>query len=76
MVAGVSPALSNLIEERCDQTPPPASRRPTFFDHIVRSDESYSEKWEYVCQNGVRTDFVKEAEDWPYKGESVLIDRV
>ena len=25
-----------------------------FFDHLLRSDESYSEKWEYVRQNPVR----------------------
>ena len=49
--------------------------QPTFFDHILRSDESYSEKWEYVCQNPVRAGLVKQSEDWKYQGEVVLIDR-
>jgi REP element-mobilizing transposase RayT len=46
-----------------------------FFDHLVRHDESYGEKWEYVRQNPVRAGLVKRAEDWPYRGEVVAIDR-
>jgi hypothetical protein len=49
--------------------------QPSFFDHILRNDESYSEKWEYVCQNPVRAGLVKEPDDWQYQGEVVLIDR-
>jgi putative transposase len=49
--------------------------QPGFFDHILRSDESYSEKWNYVRDNPVRAGLVKAAEDWPYQGEVVLIDR-
>jgi REP element-mobilizing transposase RayT len=49
--------------------------QPTFFDHILRSDESYSEKWEYIYQNPVRAGLVKEADEWRYQGEVVLIDR-
>ena len=47
----------------------------TFFDHVLRSDESYSEKWEYIHQNPVRAGLVKESDDWPYQGEPVEIDR-
>jgi REP element-mobilizing transposase RayT len=46
-----------------------------FFDHIVRSDESYSQKWNYVRENPVRAGLVKSAEDWPYHGEIVDIHR-
>src|SRR5262249_47742285 len=28
--------------------------QPGFFDHILRSDESYGEKWNYVRENPVR----------------------
>jgi REP element-mobilizing transposase RayT len=49
--------------------------QPTFFDHILRSDESYSEKWEYIYQNPVRAGLVKEADEWRYQGEVALIDR-
>jgi putative transposase len=47
-----------------------------FFDHILRNDESMSEKWDYVVQNPVRAGLVNCAEDWPYQGEIVSIDRV
>ena len=47
-----------------------------FFDHLVRNLESYAEKWEYVRQNPVRAGLVSRAEDWPYQGEIVIIDRV
>ena len=28
--------------------------QPGFFDHVLRNDESYSQKWEYVRENPVR----------------------
>jgi putative transposase len=49
--------------------------QPTFFDHILRSDESYAEKWQYIRQNPVRAGLVKQSDDWQYQGEGVLIDR-
>jgi hydroxymethylpyrimidine kinase/phosphomethylpyrimidine kinase len=39
-----------------------------FFDHVLRSHESYSEKWNYVEQNPVRAGLVDRAEDWSYLG--------
>ena len=49
--------------------------QPGFFDHVLRNDESYDQKWEYVRENPVRARLVARAEDWPYQGEFVLIDR-
>lgn len=43
--------------------------QPEFFDHVLRSSESYSEKWDYVRQNPVRAQLVKGANDWPWQGE-------
>ena len=40
-----------------------------FFDHVLRSEESESEKWEYIRQNPVRAGLVQAPEDWPYAGE-------
>jgi len=40
-----------------------------FFDHVLRSSESYEEKWHYLWQNPVRAGLVNKAEDWPYQGE-------
>jgi len=39
-----------------------------FFDHLLRSGESYSEKWEYVRHNPVRAGLVARPEDWPFQG--------
>jgi putative transposase len=39
-----------------------------FFDHLLRSEESYTEKWHYVQNNPVRAGLVKEVEAWPYWG--------
>ena len=40
-----------------------------YFDHVLRSEESFRQKWEYVRQNPVRAGLVKRSEDWPYQGE-------
>ncbi|HTS19147.1 MAG TPA: transposase [Verrucomicrobiae bacterium] len=40
-----------------------------FFDHALRSGESYEEKWQYVIQNPVRARLVNKPEEWPYQGE-------
>jgi putative transposase len=37
-----------------------------FFDHLIRSAESYDQKWEYVRNNPVRAGLVKDADDWEY----------
>jgi len=44
-----------------------------FFDHLLRSPDSYSEKWEYVRRNAVRAGLVEHADDWPYQGRIVPI---
>jgi len=40
-----------------------------FFDHVLRSSESESEKWDYVRRNPERAGLVKNADDWPFAGE-------
>lgn len=46
-----------------------------FFDHVMRNAESYSHKWQYVCENPVRAGLVKASQDWPFCGEIVEIMR-
>lgn len=46
---------------------PPIWQRE-FFDHLLRSDESYSEKWNYVWNNPVRAGFVSAPDEWAYYG--------
>ena len=40
-----------------------------FFDHILRSSDSYSQKWDYVKENPVRAGLVKSSDEWPWQGE-------
>jgi putative transposase len=49
--------------------------QPGFFDHVLRNDESYGEKWKYVQENPVRAGLVMRVDEWPYQGEFVVIDR-
>jgi len=43
--------------------------REEFFDHVLRSSESYSQKWDYVKENPVRAALVKSSDEWPWQGE-------
>jgi putative transposase len=36
------------------------------FDHLLRSDESAQQKWDYMRENPVRAGLVLRPEDWPY----------
>ena len=46
-----------------------------FFDHLLRSDESYGSKWTYVRENPVRAGLAQSPADWPYAGEITPIMR-
>jgi REP element-mobilizing transposase RayT len=46
-----------------------------FFDHLVRNGESYAQKWHYVQQNPVRAGLVASADQWPFHGEVILIEK-
>lgn len=48
---------------------PPPHWQKGFFDHVMRSEETYHEKWLYVQQNPVRAGLVEKASDWPFQGE-------
>ncbi len=41
--------------------------RRDFFDHRLRSDESFDEKAAYILQNPMRAGLVERIEDWPYQ---------
>ncbi len=44
------------------------------FDHLLRSEESYSEKWWYVRENPVKAGLVAKAEDWEFAGEPFQLE--
>ena len=58
-----------------EQAPEPLWQRG-FFDHVLRSEESYAQKWAYVRDNPIRAGLVKRGDDWPYAGEIIVIDRL
>ena len=52
---------------------PPIWQRE-FFDHVLRSGESYASKWAYVRDNPVRAGLAGRWEDWPYAGEIDVLE--
>jgi putative transposase len=69
-VAAWAKSLKNTISKilRLNAVPAPHWQK-AFFDHVLRSGESYSEKWNYVRNNPVRAGLAQKAEDWPFAGE-------
>jgi len=45
-----------------------------FFDHVIRSQESYEQKSLYVRDNPIRAGLVRNADDWPYAGDISQFD--
>lgn len=44
-----------------------------FFDHVLRTTESYAQKWDYVQMNPVRAGLCAHRDEWPFQGEIVPI---
>ncbi len=40
-----------------------------FSDHVLRSSESYGQKWDYLRENPVRARLVESSDEWPWQGE-------
>jgi putative transposase len=75
--------LKQCLEKAAAPPAPPAGRRLQkpfwqcgFFDHVLRNEESCAQKWEYIRENPFRAGFVTDADDWPYAGEIITIDRI
>lgn len=62
-------SLKNTLSKvlRAVGTPAPHWQKG-FFDHLLRSHDSYDQKWEYVIENPVRAGLVARPADWPYHG--------
>jgi len=74
-LAGWVRALKAVLgKELLRQGHPKPHWQEGFFDHLLRSDESYGGKWEYVRQNPVRKGLCARAEDWPYQGEVTALE--
>ena len=75
MLSAGMKSLKNMASKalRLNGIPPPHWQK-TFFDHLVRSSESYSEKWSYVRENPVRAGLVSKNEDWAFMGEIFALE--
>ena len=75
MLAEWTKSLKNALSKtlRSEKVPPPHFQKG-FFDHLLRSAESYSAKWNYVRDNPVRAGLVKSWEDWPFHGEVFALE--
>jgi len=65
-VKGLKAVIARHLKSR--QIPGPYWQKG-FFDHVMRSSESYGQKWLYVRENPVRAGLVRMWSDWPYQGE-------
>jgi REP element-mobilizing transposase RayT len=45
-----------------------------FFDHVLRSRESDSQKWRYIVENSMRKQLAAALDDWPYQGEICVLE--
>jgi hypothetical protein len=68
-IAGMSAVIGAAACEKPATSATTALWQREFFDHVLRSGESYSEKWHYVFDNPVRAGLVSSAEEWKYAGE-------
>jgi len=63
-------SLKNFLSKMLRATGCPAPHwQKGFFEHVMRSADSYAEKWEYVRANPVRAGLVASVEQWSYQGE-------
>ena len=63
-------SLKNTLSKTLREMGKPAPHwQDGFFDHVLRSSESYGQKWLYSRENPVRSGLVSRPMDWPYQGE-------
>ncbi len=69
-INGVSARKINLLLDRHGPV-----WQEEFFDHVLRSNDSFEEKADYICQNPVREGLVKAESEyrWLWRGKLPLI---
>src|SRR5438034_10316940 len=66
--------IGGLKRAMCVALKWPRLWQPGFFDHTLRSDESYAAKWNYVRNNPVRAGLVRTAHECPSQGAIIAMD--
>jgi len=68
-------SLKNRLSKTLRSTRAAAPRcQKAFFDHVLRSAESDTEKWHYVRENPVRAGLVSHWREWPFRGEIFALE--
>jgi putative transposase len=67
--------MKQFIGKEISNTQGQSAWQPGFFNHLLRSSESYADKWTYTRMNPVRAGYVEYPDMWPWQGEIVKIDR-
>jgi putative transposase len=62
-------SLKNTLSRTLRDFAPSPHWQKGYFDYVLRSDDSYEEKWAYVRMNPVRAGLVADPEKWPFQGE-------
>jgi REP element-mobilizing transposase RayT len=63
--------LSRSLREQSIEAP---HWQKGFFDHVMRSEDSSAQKWEYVRLNPVRAARATDACHWRFQGEIAMLD--
>jgi putative transposase len=68
-LSGWVKSLKNTLSKTLRQQNHPAPHwQKGFFDHLLRSADSYSQKWDYVLANPVRAGLTPSQDAWPFQG--------
>jgi putative transposase len=62
-------SLKNALSKTLNSLAPAPHWQKGYFDHVLRSESSYEEKWQYIRMNAVWHKLAKSPEAWPYQGE-------
>src|ERR1700719_2153698 len=69
VIIGFCRSMETLEQSTNFQNAAGAIWQREFFDHLLRSEESYDQKWNYVRDNPVRANLAQSAAEWPFAGE-------
>ena len=69
LAAWMKSLKNSLSKTLRNQNIPAPHWQKGFFDHVLRSTDSYAQKWEYVRDNPVRAGLVRTWLEWPFSGE-------
>lgn len=73
-LAARTKSLKNTISKALRSTGVAPPLAEDILDHLLRSDRSYSQKWNDVRDNPVWAGLVGKAEDWPFMGEIFALE--